>query len=259
MKKSGSVTVFLSLLLTVIAAFILTLESYAKGMMEKSGSAFAADNAIRSCFAEYNRELYKRFHILLIDSSYKASESGIDKVAGHFLTYMQGSMVQNEECLATIPESHCAAESGGEYIRDSAIHYARKICGDEAGLADYSLEVLGHHFSPAEGAYRVGEIEYVIFGLGADEDNIEESRSLYENCPELTYREHLRACLEDVPDDVIVQRLCELMTEYMRANGSPGFDLETCYNSLTFSVKVNGSHIGEYGITKEYGYDLPDT
>ena len=65
MKKRGSVTVFITLLMTVIAAFILTLVSYVSGISDKLEAEYAADNAIRSCFAEYNRELYKRFHIIL--------------------------------------------------------------------------------------------------------------------------------------------------------------------------------------------------
>ena len=256
MKKSGSVTVFLTLLLTVIAAFILTLVSYVSGISDKLEAEYAADNAIRSCFAEYNRELYKRFHILLIDSSYRASESGADRVTGHFLTYMQNSMSQGKECIAEMTDCRIASEDGGEYIRDSALRYAAKIRGAGAGLTEYTLEVLGNCDSPAEGAYRAGETEYVIFGPGEDEDVIYKARSLYEDYSEESYEEYLRERLDELPEDVTIQRLCELMTEYMRANTSPGFDLSTCYYDISFLVRCKGKNFKEYDISKEYRYDL---
>lgn len=72
----GGITVFLTLILSVLSGFIIALTGLTKRYIAKSEAVYAVDNAVRSCFAEYNRELFDRYHILLIDSSYKGYEKG---------------------------------------------------------------------------------------------------------------------------------------------------------------------------------------
>ena len=54
------------------------------------------------------------------------------------------------------------------------------------------------------------------------------------------------------------RRFADLLTEYMRGNNSPGFDLRTCYCDITVETVLNGTGSGEYGITRRYAYDATD-
>lgn len=96
MKKRGEITVFLALILSVISAFILLLIQHVRTYVYRSEIVCAVDNAVRSCFAEYNKELFDRFGILLIDSSYKGPEGGIDNVEDHFSMYLTESLSTGE-------------------------------------------------------------------------------------------------------------------------------------------------------------------
>ena len=222
---------------------------------QKSEAVYAADNAVRSCFAEYNRKLYERFHILLIDSSYKAYDSGKDRVAGHFSTYIENSMTGSGLCYVEIGECHDAAESDGEYIYASGVGYAKAKLGaderlsgndDDTFFLTYLINVLGDR-----------EIGYLLHGAESDDENIDPAvTSFEENEEEISYEDHLcrRLAKEDI--SVVRRRFCELLTEYMRENGSPGFDLETCYHDISFEIGVEGRGFGEYCITRRYSYDI---
>lgn len=123
MKRRGSITVFLTLMLTVLASFVTVLSQTAQRYVCKSEAVYAMDCAIVSCFGEYNRELFDRFGILLIDSSYKTDEGGIDRVRDHFSMYLSESLTANE--LVDVTVSDCSDRSVlpdeeiVRYMRDS--------------------------------------------------------------------------------------------------------------------------------------------
>ena len=101
-KRKGEITVFLTLILTVIVGFYLSLSSLAQRYVAKSEATYALECAVRSCFAEYNRELFEKYHILLIDSSFMSPEGGIDRIEDHFSMYLTNSLVANEICDVSV-------------------------------------------------------------------------------------------------------------------------------------------------------------
>lgn len=116
MKKRGTITVFLTLMLCVLSAFVTALAVNVQKYVCKSEAEFAVDCAARSCFAEYDRDIYDKYHILLIDSSYLTQEGGIDRVEEHFSTYLANSLVSSELVEVSVsgtgacdlPEEVCA-------------------------------------------------------------------------------------------------------------------------------------------------------
>ena len=112
MKRKGVITVFLTLTLSVIAVFILMLERGVRIYIARSEAEYAVDNAVRSCFAEYNRELFEKYHILAIDSSYKTEEGGLDRIEEHFSAYISESLSANELCSVSV------SEGVGDHIPD---------------------------------------------------------------------------------------------------------------------------------------------
>ena len=263
MKKSGGITVFLTLMLSVLSAFILVLAKSVRTYISKSEAAYAVDNAVRSCFAEYNRELFDRFHILLIDSSYKNSEAAIDRITEHFSTYLENSMTGCVLCKAEIEEYKCAGEDGN-YLYDSAVRYARsemsvddRIQGDDddACFLTYLVSILGNDEIPCDRSYRKGELEYLLYGNASDDENIMWAHMDHAEGGAERYDDFL--CLQLVQEDISVvkQRFSALLTEYMRANESPGFDLDECCYELTFSAKITGADSDIYTVTREYAYE----
>lgn len=261
MKKKGEITVFLALMLSVISSFIIVLARYVRIFTAKSEAVYVVDNAVRSCFAEYNRALFERFHILLVDSSYKNTENGTDRVEDHFAMYLRNSLSQSELLDAAVTNSKSATD--GRYLYDAAVRYEKErggidlrlvASGDDAYFLSYILDVFGDDDIPCKDAARRGEIEYLLYGCESDDENISWAREDCGICEEIPYGDFLIRSLEDEDMDVLVDRFGDLVTEYMRKNGSPGFDLEECFFDMTFSADVdNGA--GQYTITRKYSYD----
>ena len=268
MRQKGGISVFLTLLLTVISGFIMTLVTYAKGYAPGCEAVCAIDRAIRSCFAEYNKKVFERYHILMIDSSYKGIENGSERTLEHFSVYLNNSVSKSSICNTQITDVRRVLENDCEYMYRQAVMYEKNKTDttsdltakdDDAYFRDYLREVFGHYNDPREGSVREGELEYLLFGPGLDPDNIDRALSEYEEnevCEgyeRLSYEEHLYGRLEAEDPSVLRQRFSELVEESIRETGSPGFDLTECYHSLSFTAEIEGP-AGEYSITRAYGY-----
>ncbi len=118
MRKRGEITVFLSLMMAVMSAFFITLSGAAQKLAARSEAAYAVDCAVRSCFAEYNKELYETYGVLLIDSSFKMSDGGIENIEDHFSMYLASSLTVNELVEAKVYESTEDVRVAEEYIFD---------------------------------------------------------------------------------------------------------------------------------------------
>lgn len=262
-RKKGEISVFLVLLLTVIAGFIITLVSSVRGSVSKCEAVYAVDNAVRSCFAEYNRKLFERFNILLIDSSYKGEENGIDRVREHFLGYLQNSISQSVIGDINITEYGAVSENDSEYMYRQAVKYARgnsladsygPYIDDSMYFLAYLCKMLGNHSSPCDDAVREGEWEYLVYGYDQDEENIEQALSDYEGTEGISYEDYLRSRMEAEEDAILRQRFSYLVAEYLRENGSPGYDPYNSFYSMTVIVTLEGK-TGEYRITRTYDYE----
>lgn len=265
MRRKGGITVFLALMMSVVSAFILLLAQTVRIYMSKSEAVYAVDNAVRSCFAEYNRELFERFHILLIDSSYKTAEGGKENTEGHFRTYLEKSISKNEISHVEMTGID-SANADNRYIFDSAVAYAKEnLCvdprirssGELAHFLTYIISVCGNDDIPCKPSFRTGEVEYILYGSESDDENIMWARTDWvkarEDDSEETYEDYLCTQLESEDPDVILARFSELVTEYMRENGSPGFDLDECYCAASFEaqLKCEGK---QYSVERRYAY-----
>ena len=267
MKKRGEITIFLVLILSVISVFIIRLSGLERRYISGSEAVYAVDDALRSCFAEYNRELFDRYHILVIDSSYKFADSGADRVKEHFMMYLSGSITQNGICSVDIPDIKNAGEENYRYLYESAVGYAAKemipdprlsVHGDDALFLTYLLNVFGNCRNPSDGCIRDGETEFLLYGNGSDSDNIFRATEEYEERGEGDYDDHLCHRLEEEDMEDLRRRFADLLTEYMRSSDSPGFDLQTCYCAITVETVMKGIGSGEYGITRRYAYEGKD-
>ena len=256
-KQRGGITVFLALILSALSGFIITLSGLTKRYTAKSEAVYAVDNAVRSCFAEYNRELFDRYHILLIDSSYKGIDKGQARIADHFTLYMENGISENELCYVEISECKNAAEMNYEYLYDEGVGYAKEVTGiddrlfgkdEDAYFLTYLLNVCTD----------VGDIEYILYGFESDEENLRLAAEDYEISKEngeMTYDRYLCKRLEDEGILLIRRRFAERLTDHMRGAGSPGFDPAECYHRIIFKAVLKGRNTGEYSVEREYAYD----
>lgn len=258
MRQHGEITVFLALMLSVLSAFILLLVQNVRTFIAKSEMIYAVDNAVRSCFAEYNRELFDRFHILLIDSTYKGYEGGTDNITEHFSMYLESCLTKSTVVNTDI-SGKCA---GAGSMYDEAVRYAAEKTGidprlsgsgDDALFLSYILNVCGNDAIPCRDSYRRGETEYLLYGYVSDDENIRWAHLDMTEEGEDSYEEYLAGRLEEEDITVIRNRFSELVTEYMKENGSPGFDPDECFGELSFSADV-ASNGRDYRFTREYAY-----
>ena len=256
MKKKGEISVFLALMLSVISAFILTLARSVRIYIQKSEAVYAVDNALRSCFAEYNRELFDRFHVFLIDSSYRGYENGEDMIISHLKTYLENSMTENE-VLGIEVEGHESEDELRRHLYDSAVKYSLTEMGQEEDcFVSYLLEVLGNDEIPVQGSCRRGEMEYLLYGLEDDEENIMWAHLDHNESDEVSYEDYLCSRFREEDETILLERFEGLITEYMHENDSPGFEIRECRSALSVAVYVKGRSGEEYTVRRRYSYEI---
>ena len=137
-KRKGEIAVFLTLLLAVLSSFVTALAANVQKYVCRTEAAYAVDSAIRSCFAEYDREVFEEDGVLLIDSSYNSEEGGIDRIREHFLMYLACSLTSSEIVEADVSGSSAQFgmedESGRYYGR---LTFTAKLRSPSAG--EYSI------------------------------------------------------------------------------------------------------------------------
>ena len=188
MKHRGEISVFLVLILSVLSSFIIVLIMHVRTFISRGEAAYAMDNAVRSCFAEYNQAVFQEFHILLIDSSYKGTDAGCDAVADHFSTYLENSMTVNSldsVHLEVVPVSD-------DQMYAAAVSYEET----KTGIDD-----------------RVSEDGYYLEGFK------------------------------------------QIVMDYARQNGSPGFDLDRCYTQITFHADISDRAGDTFSLERDFSYD----
>ena len=94
-------TVYLSLSIPVILALILALLEGARVGATKMKSEIAVDIATNSVLGEYNRELFSKYSVLLLDDSFGTSNGSILKVQDHLSDYFTKNFEISPVGLAT--------------------------------------------------------------------------------------------------------------------------------------------------------------
>ncbi len=87
--RKGYITVFLSLSLSVILSFVLTLVEGARISAIKMKFECVSDIGMNSVLAEYHRELLEQYDLLFVDTSYGSSAPSVVNAEEHLREYMQ--------------------------------------------------------------------------------------------------------------------------------------------------------------------------
>ena len=95
-KAKGEITVFLTLLFSILSAFILVIVESARNQAIRVQTERVMQTSIHSVFGEYNQDLLSYYRIFAIDPSYRGSRGSIEDVRVHLAEYAQENFVSSD-------------------------------------------------------------------------------------------------------------------------------------------------------------------
>jgi len=139
LRVKGYMTVYLSLSISIILSLILTLYSGARIGAIKMKVECSTDIAMNSVLAEYNKALFERYGLLLVDTSYGGNTPGIRNVEEHLKYYMQNNFALSSlgriERATTLLDLRCkdvkvtgvsfASDNNGAVLRRQILEYMK--------------------------------------------------------------------------------------------------------------------------------------
>lgn len=147
MKKSGKtvkkmycpgyLTVFLTLCLTCVTAFCLVLIQGVCSNSVQTESLIAADIAMNSVLAEYHKQLYEKYDLFFVDTSYGTAVPSKTLTEDHLKEYLDKNLsckdlflnflyqdLLNMKTKSIQTKNICiAADDGGKVLRRQAVDY----------------------------------------------------------------------------------------------------------------------------------------
>ncbi|MCR4764017.1 MAG: DUF5702 domain-containing protein [Lachnospiraceae bacterium] len=158
--RKGVLTVFLSLTITIMLSLILALLQNARIGAVRMKAECAADIAMHSVLAEYNRALFEQYDLLMVDCSYQTASPSMAAVEEHLRYFLQGNFDRTtagrligtrtmtaERCAAAvIPAYSFATDGGNAVLRRQILAYMEGEAVTKALLdASANLDVLSAH------------------------------------------------------------------------------------------------------------------
>ena len=92
LRTKGYLTVYLSLSITIILSLILALYQGARIGAVKMKTECVADISMNSILAEYSRELFDQYGLLMVDTSYGTGKHSVVNTEEHLKRYVQKNM-----------------------------------------------------------------------------------------------------------------------------------------------------------------------
>ncbi len=90
--RAGSITVFASLSLMLVASFLLALLEQARYAGLAAYSGMQRENAVESLLSEYDRDLFDRYGIFLLDAGFESGNIEFSKIDGLLLETSQKNL-----------------------------------------------------------------------------------------------------------------------------------------------------------------------
>ncbi len=91
-SAGGYLTVFLALALPVILSLVFALLDGARRNAVRLQTEFAADVAVNSALAEFSKELFEQYDLLMIDTSYGTGTGQLSNTEQHVRKYMEANL-----------------------------------------------------------------------------------------------------------------------------------------------------------------------
>ena len=88
MRTPGQITVFLSLILTLMISFLMALFQNAYIESSKSEARMASTMAMESVFGEYHKEALEQYDVFLLDGSYRSGSFSEEAILSHYSDFL---------------------------------------------------------------------------------------------------------------------------------------------------------------------------
>ena len=135
--KKAEITIYLTLVFTLILSVFLSAFEAARGNHLKIRMENAVQTAIHSAFGEYHRELFERYGLLFVDTSYMTQVPDYHKVESRISEYLEYNLYpEREQSLlfakdwyevtdykVTLTNIRLATDDKGNVLKTQAIDY----------------------------------------------------------------------------------------------------------------------------------------
>lgn len=132
-NKKASITVFLILLLLLSASFFFALLETARIRGLGTKADIVSDAALESVFAEYQKEIYENYGLLMLDCAYGSGNFAIENVEKRLQEKNLNNLKQSEKELYGINLTECKmtgyqllTDDGGNVFRHLAAQTAKR-------------------------------------------------------------------------------------------------------------------------------------
>ena len=132
-NKKASITVFLTLLLLLSASFFFALLETARIRGLGTKADIVSDAALESVFAEYQKEIYENYGLLMLDCAYGSGNFAIENVEKRLQEKNLNNLKQSEKELYGINLTECKmtgyqllTDDGGNVFRHLAARTAKR-------------------------------------------------------------------------------------------------------------------------------------
>lgn len=158
--RKGSITIYLSFVFSILLSLVVTLISQAGNLALKLQAECAMDSAMYSVFSEYQRELFDRYDLFFIDSSYYAKSGSIDETRNHYYHYLEENLAREKGMFQSksfeisdakaeqikVLSYALATDENGSVLKRQAIDYMKSKYGsDYIKLLKNQLELVNQY------------------------------------------------------------------------------------------------------------------
>lgn len=183
---SGQMTVYLTLVLSVLLPLIMMMIDGARTSACKETLESVTEMGMDSILAEYHKVLLDRYGLLLIDTSYGEMEGSLENTKEHLKSYMAYNLCPKKDLLSAIGSRdllglssegidflsvYRATDNGGAVFRYMAYHYIIEKYG--LGILETVEDIKSEH----------GEYELIC---GQEEDPLQDFKEAQIAITELT-------------------------------------------------------------------------
>lgn len=143
--KNAQITVYLTLIFTLILSVFLSAFEAVRGSHLRIRMENAVQTAIHSAFGEYHRELFERYGLLFIDTSYMSATPDYRKVEERLEEYLEYNLKPEEEQTllfardwygvedynVSLTNIRLATDNWGGVFRQQAVDYMQSYVGGD--------------------------------------------------------------------------------------------------------------------------------
>jgi len=130
-KKKAEITVFLSLLLSIICLLILAVFKSARWQSEKLLAEAVTDCSIKSAFSEYDVKIFEKYGLLYINTEYHGETGGDISFSDHVSAYIKESLLNTSHSTLFCLNLKSITVLSSEYASDNLDYLSNELSSDE--------------------------------------------------------------------------------------------------------------------------------